>query len=212
VDYQGRFQALLPRVGHLMETQRVQLFTAGLQPPLNLDVEIHNPQSLSVAMSLTRKIELREQIAAQTMPQWVVAHGILPRPRATQAISKTTTVPPITTITVEGRSVKKLPQAEMEESRQLGLCYNCNDKFSRGHNKVCPRLFLLVLDNVGDEDDSTEPEATDDAPLISLHAIADVHSSTTMKVRITMGSAVLYALLDSGSTHNFIAEDSVPAI
>lgn len=60
VDYQDRFQALLPRVGHLTETQRVQLFTAGLQPPLSLDVEIHNPQPLSVAMSLARKMEVRE--------------------------------------------------------------------------------------------------------------------------------------------------------
>ena len=38
-EYQDRFQALLPRAGRLDEEQRVQLFTAGLQPPLNFDVE-----------------------------------------------------------------------------------------------------------------------------------------------------------------------------
>jgi len=43
VEYQDRFQALLPRVGRLDEAQRVQLFTGGLQPPLSLDVEVHNP-------------------------------------------------------------------------------------------------------------------------------------------------------------------------
>jgi hypothetical protein len=32
-----------------------------------------------------------------------------------------------------------------------------------------------------------------------------------MKVVLTMGGATLHALLDSGSTHNFIAEDSVGA-
>ena len=37
-EYQARFQALLPRAGHLDEAQRVQLFTGGLLPPLSLDV------------------------------------------------------------------------------------------------------------------------------------------------------------------------------
>ncbi|XP_066316652.1 uncharacterized protein [Miscanthus floridulus] len=35
-DYQDRFQALLPRAGHLDEAQHVQLFTGGLLPPLSL--------------------------------------------------------------------------------------------------------------------------------------------------------------------------------
>jgi hypothetical protein len=52
------------RAGTLSEAQKVQLFTAGLQPPLSLDVEIHNPQSLAVAMSLARKVELLDQCAA----------------------------------------------------------------------------------------------------------------------------------------------------
>ena len=63
-DYQDRFQALLPRAGRLDEEQRVQLFTGGLQPPLSLEVEVHNPQTLAGAMSLARKLELQEQYAA----------------------------------------------------------------------------------------------------------------------------------------------------
>ena len=63
-EYQDRFQALLPRVGRLDEAQRVQLFTAGLLPPLSHDVEIHNPQSLVAAMSLARKIDLRNSYVA----------------------------------------------------------------------------------------------------------------------------------------------------
>ncbi|WVZ80867.1 hypothetical protein U9M48_028309 [Paspalum notatum var. saurae] len=60
-EYQDRFQALLPRAGRLGEAQRVQLFIGGLLPPLSLDVRVHNPQSLAVAMSRTRQLELREQ-------------------------------------------------------------------------------------------------------------------------------------------------------
>ena len=46
-EYQDRFEALLHHVGTLMEAQRVQAFTAGLRPPLILDVEIHNPSPSS---------------------------------------------------------------------------------------------------------------------------------------------------------------------
>lgn len=42
----------------------MQLFTTGLQPSLSLVVEIHNLQSLAVAMSLARKLELWDQCAA----------------------------------------------------------------------------------------------------------------------------------------------------
>jgi hypothetical protein len=151
VEYQDRFQALLPRASRLDEEQRVQLFTGGLQPPLNLDVEVHNPQTLKGAMSLARKLELREQYAA-----------LAPRAanRGAAACSSTTPRPPCAapanqaapnTITIEGHPVKRLTQAEQKERRRLGLCYNCDEKFVRGHNRVCKRLFLL--DGVLEEDD-----------------------------------------------------------
>jgi hypothetical protein len=60
----------------------VQLFTADLQPPPSLDVEIHNPQSLAVTMSLSRKLELHDQCAGASMPQPRHPHqrGLLPAP------------------------------------------------------------------------------------------------------------------------------------
>jgi len=46
-EYQDRFEALLHHVGTLTKAQRVQAVTAGLRPPLILDVEIHNPSPSS---------------------------------------------------------------------------------------------------------------------------------------------------------------------
>jgi hypothetical protein len=63
-DYQEHFLALLTRAGPLTEAQQIQLFTAGLQEPLAIDVQLHGPQSLEVAMSLARSFERREQVAA----------------------------------------------------------------------------------------------------------------------------------------------------
>lgn len=42
VDYKHHFEAFLPRAGALMEAQWVQIFMAGLQTPLSLNVKIHN--------------------------------------------------------------------------------------------------------------------------------------------------------------------------
>jgi len=41
------------------------------------------------------------------------------------------------TTSMEGRQVKRLFPSEMEERCRLVMCYNCNEKFGHGHNKVC---------------------------------------------------------------------------
>ena len=107
IDFQDRFEALLPRAGHLSETQKVQIFTAGLQPPLSLDVEIHNPQTLVVAMSLARKLELRDQCAAASAPP-PRQRGLLPTPPR-QALPPPVPLAVTTTpAAVDGRQVKRL--------------------------------------------------------------------------------------------------------
>ena len=88
-----------------------------------------------------------------------------------------------TTAVVEGRSIKRLTTTEQEEHRRLGLCYNCNEKFVRGHNKVCKRLFLLdsMVDDTEEVLESSEPAAAEEeSPVFLLHAIAGVCFNDTM--------------------------------
>jgi hypothetical protein len=133
-EYQDRFQALLARAGTLKEQQRVQLFTGGLLPPLSLEVQVHNPQSLAAAMSLTRQLELREQYTRS--PAKNVGRGLHPAPPPRLALP----APPLdrdkaaSAVPGDGHLVKRLSQAEQEERRRLGLCYNCDNKYTRGHN------------------------------------------------------------------------------
>jgi len=88
-EYQDRFEALLPRAGPLEEVQRIQAFTAGLGPPLSHDVEMQNPQTLIVAMSLARKLEIREQsvVAATMAPPGASPRGPWPSGRSRLAPS-----------------------------------------------------------------------------------------------------------------------------
>jgi hypothetical protein len=96
----------------------------------------------------------------------------------------------------------------MEERRRLGLCFNCNEKFGRGHNRVCQRIFLIDLALDDDDGDAEDVEQAADEPRISVHAITGIRTSETMQVRIHLGGASLLALLDSGSTHNFVAAEA----
>jgi hypothetical protein len=205
-EYQDRFQALLPRAGYLDEAQRVQLFTGGLLPPFSLDVRIHNPQSLAAAMSLARQLKLREQYSPT--PAKATSRGLLPSPPARLAMpapptDKTTPA----LITREGQQVKRLSRPKQEERRRLGLCFNCNEKYTRGHNRVSRRIFYIGGFETTDES-TTADEPDTAAPVFSLHAVTGVAASNTIQLQVRLGTTSFIALVDSGSTHSFIEEEA----
>jgi hypothetical protein len=101
-----------------------------------------------------------------------------------------------TTVTIEGRPIKRLTQAEQEERHCLELYYNCDDKFTRGHNRVCKRLF--VLKGFEEEDDGVATETAEDVgneymPVFSLQALAGVAFTDMMKLEVRQGSTSLVA-------------------
>jgi hypothetical protein len=66
----------------------------------------------------------------------------------------------------------------------------------------------LFLDGVeiNEAGEVADPEgAGADAPCFSLQAVAGVAPADTMQIAVTIGPVSLVALLDSGSTHNFIS-------
>jgi hypothetical protein len=97
----------------------------------------------------------------------------------------------------------------MDERHRLGLCFNCNEKFRRDHNRVCQRLFLVTFAEANNEGGSanTLEQPTDD-PTISVLAISGVRTRATMQLEVSIGGASFRALLDSGSSHNFITKEA----
>jgi hypothetical protein len=103
----------------------------------------------------------------------------------------------------------------MAQRRADGLCYNCDEKFVVGHR--CKKLFVLEFTESDDEEAVDEEiecsalTATYDSPGISLHAITvtgvRVQGVQTVKLFVSVGDVVAVALLDSGSSHNFIDVD-----
>jgi hypothetical protein len=148
-EYSNRFQTLLPRAGPVDEAQRVQLFTGGLLPPLSHAVRIHNPATLAAAMSLARQVELMEHDRSPSILVRPKARGLLPPPPPRPALPappQQLTLPAPSAGTDQGRREDnqwRLSTAEQAERRRLGLCFNCDEKYSRGHNRFCKRIFFM---------------------------------------------------------------------
>jgi hypothetical protein len=101
------------------------------------------------------------------------------------------------------------------ERRRQGLCYNCDEPFVHGHQ--CKRLFYLessdYIDDKGGpadvgaaagEEVADPVDALANALVVSLHAVAGIPTENTMVVDTAIQGQCLLALLDTGSTHNFI--------
>jgi hypothetical protein len=218
-EYANRFQALLLRAGRLDEAQRVQLYMGGLLPPLSHVVRIHNPATLAAAMSLARQVELMELDKMAHAPARVGprAPPTAPGPRPALVLLAAPALPafpaplalPAPPVRGAPAPAKRLTPDEQAERRRLGLCYNCNEPYSRGHNRVCRRIFYIGGVEIADDAHAAGDAAptNKDAPVFSLHAVAGMPIRDTMQVRVVVGAAAFIALLDIGSAHNFIAED-----
>ncbi|XP_068648649.1 uncharacterized protein [Aristolochia californica] len=94
----------------------------------------------------------------------------------------------------------------MDARKAKGLCFNYDEQFLPGH--TCKRLFSIELL----EEDSEElieneiVEEVQQEPELSLHAMHGQRTSNTMQVKARLHHLMLLALVDSGSTHNFINE------
>jgi hypothetical protein len=215
-EYSNRFQTLLPRAGRLDQEQRVQLYTDGLLPPLSHQVRVHAPASLAEAMILARQLELVEldrlnqavpRAAAQTfLPapvprQAAPAVAVLPMPAQPMLPAPKAPLALLASPTREGgQATKRLLAEEQAERRCLDLCYNCNEPYLHGHNRVCRSIFFI------DSFELAEAEAREEAPVFSLHTVAGVAVASTIQLRVHVGSAAFTMLVDTGSTHSFIGE------
>jgi len=94
----------------------------------------------------------------------------------------------------------------MAQRRSDGLCFNCPEKFTPGHIHHCSMkgIYLLELDDSAPVDAA----ASDDEIEISLNAITGIKTGDTMHLAASVAGTSMKALVDSGSTHSFIAETS----
>jgi hypothetical protein len=115
-------------------------------------------------------------------------------------------------------AIKRLTPAELQARRDHGICYNCEEKYVKGHR--CKRVFHLLIVQPEDEvDDATafqleisepdDPFVESDSPdpaQISLHALMGHTIPQTLRVVGLINQKAVGVLIDSGSTHNFVQD------
>ncbi|KAJ0111643.1 hypothetical protein Patl1_01158 [Pistacia atlantica] len=101
--------------------------------------------------------------------------------------------------------------AQMQERRDRGLCFNCDERFHRGH-RCKANFFLLIVDETVEEEASpelpVEPVPPDEHELatISLHALFGQQSPSTIRLHGSLLGRPIEVLVDGRSTHNFLQE------
>lgn len=136
----------------LSTSNQVQLFTSGLMEPVRTDVELQNPGSLQLAMTLARAYEKRH-LFTSSISKPVVR---LPNQRrhVLNSTSSSVATPVIAKSTSDGTMVpaapnlprRQLTAAQMAERRRVDLCFNCEENFIPDTAaNVCffLRLFLM---------------------------------------------------------------------
>jgi hypothetical protein len=165
-EYQHQFLMLLCRCDGLSPDHQMNLFTAGLS----------EPNDLQPTMSLARAFERRASAATPAHTTTSLRASYCPKP--TVSIGSTASSTPTTTTAGTANPTKPrfrhLSPEEMANKRKQGECYFCPKKFSADHKCAMTGLFLMELE----EEDHVAALA--DGLGISLHALTRLTGANTM--------------------------------
>ncbi|KAJ0009667.1 hypothetical protein Pint_33583 [Pistacia integerrima] len=195
IEYQCKFERWLAKAGALTQDRKVTCFIIGLRDSIRTDVQANRPTTLVMAIGLAKLFEARNQAQRRTN---------IPAVRSAN--------PPRQNIGYQDRSsittptIKKMTTDELSERRKKGLYFHCNERYAPGHN--CKKLFLIEAsweDKDGDVEMEIEGKEAEQSLEISLHAMAGSESPKTMRIWGGLMGQSVVALIDSGSTHNFIS-------
>ena len=105
----------------------------------------------------------------------------------------------------------RLTPQQLEERKAKGLCFNCDNKYSKGHK--CGEKNVFYIDCEEEEEQEQEPSQDEYVeeisyeemtPTISCHGLPGINTPQTLKIEEYIKKKKVIVLIDSGSTHNFI--------
>lgn len=101
---------------------------------------------------------------------------------------------------------KRLSWEELKKKRSLGLCFSCDERYTPGHRCKQPQLFIMEGEHDTESEEDEAARGDESIPEITLHALSGWDSPTTIRLHTRVHNQRLLALVDSGSTHNFVSE------
>ena len=109
-----------------------------------------------------------------------------------------------------GREVKRLSEKELQENKDKGLCFKCDEKWRVGHQCKKKELsIILALDEDEDEEDHEEEAEMNSTTKVCLNFVLGITKPKTMKLKGIIQNKEVVVMIDPGATHNFIALKTV---
>lgn len=231
--YLTEFEALANCLEGLSEADLLSCFISGLKIEVRREVLAQQPTTISQAAGLARLQEDKLQDIARSSrprsspPPWHSTFGSRPSP-------KPNSDPPSTATSSQGLlptppakpRFRHLSGAELDDRRSRGLCFNCDQPWSKQH-KCGARLFLMVatdddFSSVTGDLEAAAAELVDGgvtledtsihAAQLSLHALSGDQAADTFRLSGRISLEPVDVLVDGGSTHNFIKETIAAAL
>ncbi|KAF1883871.1 hypothetical protein Lal_00038364 [Lupinus albus] len=109
----------------------------------------------------------------------------------------------------------RLTSAEMKEKREKGLCFRCDEPFTRDH--ICKNKQLRTIILAEEEKAEKEGEAEEDMEIfnslqLSLYSMKGLTSTKSWKIGETLEDKPAVIMIDCGASHNFISKDLVDSL
>lgn len=168
------------------------------------------PATISQAVAYARLHEEKQNDARKTFRP---STGASPSSRQQPTLTPSSTTPLLPTPTRTNSSTvpfKRLTPEELAMRREKGLCFQCDEKYSRGH-KCSSSLFLLIME---DNDEVPEPHdqqlalpkiVPEPPPMqLSFNALSGHVVPETLRMQGYICGQPVSILIDGGSTHNFV--------
>jgi hypothetical protein len=97
----------------------------------------------------------------------------------------------------------------LEEIKSKCLCFNCDNKYSKGHKCGVKKLFYIYCEEEEEQEPSQDENVElisyeDLTPTISCNALAGIRTPQTLNIKGSIKNKKVIVLIDSSSTHNFI--------
>ncbi|WVZ05235.1 hypothetical protein V8G54_018581 [Vigna mungo] len=205
-EYISEFESLANRIFGYPPNFYLSCFVSGLKPNLRREVTALQPSDMPQAMAFAKLHDDKNKVSSPPFSRFS-------RPPQTH-ISSTAALnpkplPPLLPTPTSKLPIRRLTEAEMQARREKNLCYNCDEKYTRGHR--CKSQFLLLT--VADDEEPPDPltdmvDSPNDTPLeaglISLHSFSGQWSPKTFRISGSIGGYEVQIMVDSGATHNFI--------
>ncbi|CAN6724436.1 unnamed protein product [Malus baccata var. baccata] len=197
-DYIAEFRRLANRTLDLGSILLKSCFIGGLKKELKYDVKLLRPanvhESIAIALQLDAKFCDMKNVYSK--------HSVLPKP------SFTPFSPPLARS--HSLPIKRLSPDVIQQKRDRGECWFCEDKWIPRHK--CTKKQLLMLDLVSPEDEIVLAPSTNCPPELQHMSLSECAfygtlaktNVQTMKVNGLVNGQSVTILLDSGSTHNFV--------